>query len=218
MFQALARPEDRAHGTASSPADGCLHYYFYFIDEQLGLGLHARAHLAALPAASLLQPARLAGQSIAHARRIPHGLADNTFVSCGDWAKAQALVTSFREIKVLGGPPARPGRGVLPVVQTVSRRLPLESHAGGVCAGRGVQARRRCLRPVYQEISRQAIFTVKAPDTRPVPEQAASSGEAERRRGATFIRASKARASNTSSTGRRSRCMTRPDACCAWNA
>ena len=37
------------------PDDGkCLHYYFYFLDEDLGLCLRACAHLVAVPAASLL--------------------------------------------------------------------------------------------------------------------------------------------------------------------
>src|SRR5438309_2692444 len=44
------------------PDDGkCLHYYFYFVDEGLGLCQRAGADMAALPPADLLQWAQLAG-------------------------------------------------------------------------------------------------------------------------------------------------------------
>ena len=44
----------------------CLHYYFYFIDEELGL-TYVRAHLVAVPFADLLQRAQLAGSATGEA-------------------------------------------------------------------------------------------------------------------------------------------------------
>lgn len=88
-------------------------------------------------------------------------LADNTFVSCGDWAKAQALVDGF-EIKVLAArrhalaeefcPDSKQFRGGYPWrLRQVALALDVVFKSAAA------------LRPVYEEISRQAIFTVKAP-------------------------------------------------------
>ena len=42
----------------------CLHYYFYFIDEELGAVLRARAYLVPVPAAVLLHRPQLAGAAV----------------------------------------------------------------------------------------------------------------------------------------------------------
>lgn len=61
---------DKASGqTFLKPDTGkCLHYYFYFIDREVGLCYLARADMVSLPAAVLLQRTRLAGAAT-HWRR-----------------------------------------------------------------------------------------------------------------------------------------------------
>jgi hypothetical protein len=139
----------------------CLHYYFYFIDEQLGLG-YVRV--------PTWRPFRLQvyfnqHQWLANPLRA-HGiaceLADNTFVSCGDWAQAQALVERF-EIKALAARLHALAEAFCPVVKQFRGgyhwSLMQVEYALDV-----VFKSAQALRPVYAEISRQAIFTVKAPD------------------------------------------------------
>jgi hypothetical protein len=139
----------------------CLHYYFYFIDEQLGLG-YVRV--------PTWRPFRLQvyfnqHQWLANPLRA-HGiaceLADNTFVSCGDWAQAQALVERF-EIKALAARLHALAQAFCPVVKQFRGgyhwSLMQVEYALDV-----VFKSAQALRPVYAEISRQAIFTVKAPD------------------------------------------------------
>jgi hypothetical protein len=139
----------------------CLHYYFYFIDEQLGLG-YVRV--------PTWRPFRLQvyfnqHQWLANPLRA-HGiaceLADNTFVSCGDWAQAQALVERF-EIKALAARLHALAEAFCPVVKQFRGgyhwSLMQVEYALDV-----VFKSAQVLRPVYAEISRQAIFTVKAPD------------------------------------------------------
>ena len=139
----------------------CLHYYFYFIDEQLGLG-YVRVPTW-LP--FRLQIYFNQHQWLAHqlrAQGIAFELADNTFTSCGDWAKAQALVDGF-EIKALAARLHALAEKFCPVVKQFRGgyhwSLMQVEYALDV-----VFRSAAALRPVYEEISRQAIFTVKAPD------------------------------------------------------
>jgi hypothetical protein len=139
----------------------CLHYYFYFIDEQLGLG-YVRVPTW-LP--FRLQVYCNQHQWLAHQLRaagIDYELADNPFVTCGDWTRAQALVDAF-EIKALATRLRALAERFCPVVQTFRSgyhwSLLQVEYALDV-----VFQNAAALRPVYEEISRQAIFTVKAPD------------------------------------------------------
>ena len=139
----------------------CLHYYFYFIDEQLGLG-YVRV--------PTWRPFRLQVYCNQHqwlanplrAHGIACELADNTFVSCGDWAQAQGLVERF-EIKALAARLHALAEAFCPVVKQFRGgyhwSLMQVEYALDV-----VFKSAQALRPVYAEISRQAIFTVKAPD------------------------------------------------------
>lgn len=139
----------------------CLHYYFYFIDEQLGLGyVRVPTWLPFRLQVYFNQHAWLANQLRAHG--IVHELADNTFVSCGDWAQAQALVDGF-ELKALAARLHALAEQFCPVVKQFCGgyhwSLMQVEYALDV-----VFKSAAALRPVYEEISRQAIFTVKAPD------------------------------------------------------
>ena len=139
----------------------CLHYYFYFIDEQLGLGyVRVPTWLPFRLQVYFNQHQWLANQL--RAQGIDFELADNTFVSCGDWIKAQALVESF-EIKALAARLQALAQEFCPVVKQFRSgyhwSLMQVEYALDV-----VFKSAQALRPVYEEISRQAIFTVKAPD------------------------------------------------------
>jgi hypothetical protein len=94
---------DKATGkTFLRPDDGkCLHYYFYFIDEELGL-CYVRVPTW-LPCRLQIY---LNGHSWLAARlrrlRIDYKLVDNAFVEIGDWQRAQQLANGL-EIKRLHG-------------------------------------------------------------------------------------------------------------------
>lgn len=96
------------------------------------------------------------------AHSIDYELADNTFLSCTDWAKAQALVDGF-EIKTLAARLQALAKQFCPVVKAFRSgyhwSLLQVEYALDV-----VFKSAAALRPVYEEISRQAIFTVRAPD------------------------------------------------------
>lgn len=89
-------------------------------------------------------------------------MADNTFLTCTDWAQAQALVDGF-EIKLLAARLQGLAEQFCPVVETFRSgyhwSLMQVEYALDV-----VFKSAAALRPVYDEISRQAIFTVKAPE------------------------------------------------------
>jgi len=139
----------------------CLHYYFYFIDEQLGLCyVRVPTWLPFRLQVYFNQHQWLANQLRAH--RIDHQLADNTFWTCADWAQAQALVDGF-EIKALAARLQGLAEQFCPVVKTFRSgyhwSLMQVEYALDVVFKSAV-----VLQPVYEEISRQAIFTVRAPD------------------------------------------------------
>jgi hypothetical protein len=161
MFQTLARQAERPRTGLKLTGGRCLHYYFYFIDEQLGLGyVRVPTWLPFRLQIYFNQHQWLANQLRAHG--IDFELADNTFVACGDWAQAQALVAGF-EIKALAARLHALAQAFCPVVKQFGGgyhwSLMQVEYALDV-----VFKSAAALRPVYQEISRQAIFTVKAPD------------------------------------------------------
>jgi len=73
----------------------CLHYYFYLMDEELGLCYVRVPTLAALPVAGLLQRPQLAGPAI-ETQRNRHKLVDNAFTEVGDWERAQKISDSWQ--------------------------------------------------------------------------------------------------------------------------
>ena len=139
----------------------CLHYYFYFIDEQLGL-CHVRGPTW-LP--FRLQVYFNQHQWLAHQLRthgIDHELADNTFLTCADWARAQALVDGC-EIKPLAARLQALAEQFCPVVKTFGSGYHWSLMQVEYALDVGFKSA-AALRPVYEEISRQALFTVRASD------------------------------------------------------
>jgi hypothetical protein len=139
----------------------CLHYCFCFIDEPLGLGsVRGPTGRPFRLQIYFNQPQWLAQQL--PAQGLAFELADNTFVACGAWPPAQALGDGF-ELTALAARLHALAEQFCPVVKQFRgghhwRLLQVEYALDVVfkCAA--------ALRPVYAEISRPAIFTVKAPD------------------------------------------------------
>jgi hypothetical protein len=162
--QAFKPWHDKATGkTGLRPTGGkCLHYYFYFLHPRLGL-VYVRV--------PTWLPFRLQiyfnGHNWLAGRLRRAGLSfqmeDNALVECADWAKAQALADDFsldqlkRDLDELA-------RQCVPAL--------LERFRGGYhwslmqveysldLVWRSAQK----LAPVYEELSRQAILTVNAPE------------------------------------------------------
>jgi hypothetical protein len=162
--QAFKPWHDKTSGqTGLRPTAGkCLHYYFYFLHPRLGLAyvrvptwLPFRLQIYFNGHNWLASRLRRAG--------LKFQMQDNALVECADWKKAQALADDFsldqlkRDLDGLA-------RQCVPAL--------LERFQGGYhwsllqveysldLAWRSADK----LAPVYEELSRQAIFTVKAPE------------------------------------------------------
>ena len=152
--------DKRTHCTFLRPNSGkCLHYYFYFIDAELGL-IYLRVPTWC--------PFRLQFYCNGHswlarqlaAAGIGFTLADNAFLRIDDWARAQTLADQLSPTDL---------------------HSILDRYAGQCCPVRDVFAQsyhwsfmqieyatdlvfrsQAVLQPLYEQLSRQAILTVKA--------------------------------------------------------
>ena len=137
----------------------CLHYYFYFVDETLGL-IYLRVPTWC--------PFRLQFHCNGHswlARRltqagIGYATADNAFIRLDDWARAQALADDFSP-GILHAILDRYAGLCCPVLdvfdQTYHWSLMQIEYATDL-----LFRSEATLKPLYDELSRQAIFSVKA--------------------------------------------------------
>jgi hypothetical protein len=139
----------------------CLHYYFYFLHERLGLVyVRVPTWLPFRLQVYFNGHGWLAGQL--RAAGVAFRLEDNAFVEIADWGRAQAMVEGF-SITALQQDLDELARQCVPV---------LDQFRGGYrwslmqveYAQDMVFKRAEALAPLYEEISRQAIFTVKAPE------------------------------------------------------
>jgi hypothetical protein len=149
--------------TGLRPTAGkCLHYYFYFLHPRLGLvyvrvptWLPFRLQIYFNGHNWLASRLRRAG--------LKFQMEDNALVECDDWKKAQALADDF-SLDQLKGDLDGLARQCVPAL--------LERFQGGYHWSLMqveysldlVWRRAGKLAPVYEELSRQAIFTVKAPE------------------------------------------------------
>lgn len=148
--------------TGLKPASGkCLHFYFYFLHERLGL--------CYLRVPTWL-PFRLQFYCNGHAwlaselkkAKVDFAMEDNAFVRLGDWPKAQALSEGF-DLKKLHADLNALARQYVPFLD----RFPKGYHWSSMQVEYSwdiVWKKAEDLAPVYAEISRQAILTVKAAD------------------------------------------------------
>src|SRR5450755_390274 len=133
--------DEQTHKTYLRPDSGkCLHYYFYFMDAELGL-VYLRVPTWA--------PFRLQFYCNGHswlARQLAQeGIgftaADNAFVRIGDWQRAQDLADGFSP-DLLHRVLDRYAAQCCPVLDVFGQSLPLEPDAGGICHRPGVPLRR----------------------------------------------------------------------------
>ncbi|MBU1777624.1 MAG: MarR family transcriptional regulator [Gammaproteobacteria bacterium] len=137
----------------------CLHYYFYFIDETLGL-VHLRVPTWC--------PFRLQFYCNGHSRLarvlaaegIGYAMADNAFIRLDDWARAQELADDFSpdSLHVILD---RYAQQCCPVLDVFGRTyhwslMQVEYSTDLVFRSAAV------MKPLYETLSRQAILSVKA--------------------------------------------------------
>jgi len=139
----------------------CLHFYFYFVHERLGLcylrvptWLPFRLQFYFNGHNWLANELRRAG--------IAFRMEDNAFVEIADWKAAQALADAF-SIQALNADLNALARQYVPFLQQFPSgyywSLLQVEYSWDLSWKRAAD-----LAPVYAEISRQAILTVKAPD------------------------------------------------------
>jgi hypothetical protein len=152
--------DKQTHRTFLRPDSGkCLHYYFYFIDAELGL-IYLRVPTWC--------PFRLQFYCNGHswlarqltAAGIGFTLADNAFLHIDDWARAQTLADRLSPDQ-LHHILDRYARQCCPVLDVFAQSyhwslMQLEYATDLVFRSQAV------LRPLYEQLSRQAILTVKA--------------------------------------------------------
>jgi hypothetical protein len=137
----------------------CAHYYFYFLDEELGPGYVRVPTWAPYRLQVYFNGHHWLARRLARAR-LTFRMDDNAFVALSDWGRAQALsdqldVTTLHE-KLDGfarrfcPPSARFGSGYHWSVMQIEYSLDV------------VFRRREDLRPLYQEISRHALLVAHA--------------------------------------------------------
>jgi hypothetical protein len=160
--QAFKPWHDKTTGrTGLRPTAGkCLHYYFYFLHARLGLvyvrvptWLPFRLQIYFNGHNWLASRLRRAGEKFQ--------MADNALVECADWAKAQTLADDF-SLDQLKGDLDGLARQCVPAL--------LERFRGGYhwslmqveYSWDLVWRQAAALAPVYEELSRQAILTVRA--------------------------------------------------------
>jgi len=84
----------KRHALLKPTAGKCLHYYFYFIDEQFGLGYVRVPTWAPFRLQVYFNGHSWLARQL-HAANIPFTMADNAFVEIGDWQEAQRLADSL---------------------------------------------------------------------------------------------------------------------------
>jgi hypothetical protein len=209
--------DDKPTGrTGLRPTAGkCLHYYFYFLHPRLGLvyvrvptWLPFRLQIYFNGHNWLASRLRRAG--------VKFQIEDNALVECADWTKAQALADDF-SLDQLKGDLAGLARQGVPAL--------LECLQGGYhwslmqveysldLVWRNATA----LSPVYEELSRQAILMVKAPEVAKFLGKRLPANT-DTALGSDFDTRGKARGSNTFRDRPRSSFTTSAGGCCAWNA
>lgn len=150
------------HQTYLRHSDGkCLHYYFYFIDEKLGLGYMRVPTWAPFRLQVYFNGhGWLAGKL--HKEGIHHQLLDNAFVDIGNFQKAQELADNFR-VEELHRILDRYAERFCPVQKKLERSyhwsIMQAEYATDI-----VFKHQKDLEGIYENLVRTAIHTVKPED------------------------------------------------------
>jgi len=153
------RDKQSGHSRLRVMPGRCLHYYFYLIDEELGLCfVRVPTWLPFRLQIYFNQHQWLARQL--SRKGIGFRLLDNAFVEIEDWKRAQRIADTF-EVSRLHRKLNELAQRFCPVVSRFGRgyhfSLMQVEYALDV-----VFKRPDALRPIYEEISRQAVLTVRA--------------------------------------------------------
>jgi hypothetical protein len=153
--------DKHTHQTYLRPTSGkCLHYYFYFVDAELGL-MYVRVPTWC--------PFRLQIYCNGHswlarqltAAGIDYAMADNAFIRIDDWERAQQLADSLSP-DLLHRVLDRYARQCCPILDVFNQTyhwslMQIECSTDLAFRSAGI------MKPLYEAISRQAIVSVKAP-------------------------------------------------------
>ena len=148
----------KTHRTYIKPATGkCLHYYFYFISPELGL-CYLRVPTWAPFRLQFYFNGHNALAAILAKKSIDFRLADNTFVHCSDWDKAQKLSDGLKPEKIhrILNRSAATYCPVIKYFPSYYWSLMQVEYATDI-----VFTRQEELKHLYEEISRTAIHSVK---------------------------------------------------------
>ena len=152
--------DKRSHQTFLRHTSGkCLHYYFYFIDDTLGL-IYLRVPTWC--------PFRLQFYCNGHswlarsltAAGIGYTMADNAFIRLDDWARAQQLADAFSP-DTLHAILDRYAGQCCPVLDVFGQRYHWSLMQVEYATDLAFRSD-AVMKPLYDELSRQAIFSVKA--------------------------------------------------------
>jgi len=137
----------------------CLHYYFYLIDEELGLCFVRVPTWLPFRLQIYFNQHQWLARELAR-RKVAFQLLDNAFVDIGDWRLAQRVADGF-EVRKLHRKLSALARRFCPIAKRFARgyhfSLMQVEYALDV-----VFKNAEALSPIYEEISRQAILTVRA--------------------------------------------------------
>jgi len=152
--------DKQTHETFLKPTSGkCLHYYFYFVDEQLGLCYLRVPTWCPFGLQFYFNGHNWLARQLEKSG-IGYKLLDNAFVQVDDFAAAQKLADAFR-IRMLQRALDRFAQRYCPVI----RRFGLGYHWSlmQVEYATDIVFRRQCdLEPIYEAITRTAVQAVKA--------------------------------------------------------
>lgn len=152
--------DKQTHRTFLRPTSGkCLHYYFYWMDETLGLIYLRVPTWCPFRLQFYCNGHRWLARSLT-AAGIDYAMADNAFIRIDDWARAQQLADGFSP-DTLHAILDRYAQQCCPVLEVFGQTyhwslMQVEYSTDLVFRSDAV------MRPLYEELSRQSIFSVKA--------------------------------------------------------
>ncbi len=137
----------------------CLHYYFYVMDEELGLCFVRVPTWLPFRLQIYFNQHQWLARQLAR-RRIGYQMLDNAFVEISDWKRAQRIADRF-EVSALHRKLNELARRFCPIVKQFARGYHFSLMQVEYALEIAFKTK-EALEPIYEEISRQAILTVRA--------------------------------------------------------
>ena len=136
----------------------CLHYYFYVMDEELGLCFVRVPTWLPFRLQIYFNQHQWLARQLAR-RRIGYKMLDNAFVEISDWKRAQRIADGF-EVSALHRKLNELARRFCPIVERFTRGYHFSLMQVEYALDIAFKTK-EALEPIYEEISRQAILTVR---------------------------------------------------------